>query len=74
VPKMTNFRTTGRREPKSAHIILELVCTKLVINESSKSNAVAKSLEKSHWVTEEEHGSEDEKDVLEHTRQSKDER
>lgn len=64
----------GPHHATLSDIFLELVCTKLVINESSKSNAVAKSLEKSHWVTEEEHGSEDEKDVLEHTRQSKDER
>ena len=64
----------GPHHATLSDIFLELVCTKLVINESSKSNAVAKSLEKSHWVTEEEHGSEDEKDVLEYTRQSKDER
>lgn len=64
----------GPHHATLSHIFLELVCTKLIIDESSKSNAVAESLKKSHWVTKKEHGSEDEKDILEHTRQSKDER
>lgn len=57
-----------------AEVLLELLTTKLVVNEATERNAVTKGLEETDGVLEEEHGGEDEENVLEYTRQSKDER
>lgn len=46
-------------------VILELVSSKLVINETSKSDAVSEKLNTADWVTENEHRGNYEEDVLE---------
>lgn len=55
-------------------VLLKLLTTKLVVNEATESNAVAKGLEKGNRVLEEEHGCENKKNVLENAGESKDER
>ena len=57
-----------------AKVFLQLVATKLVIDETRESDAVAAHLRQAHRVTEDEHRCHDKHDVLQHTRQSEDER
>jgi hypothetical protein len=57
-----------------AEVLLELLTTKLVVDEATKRNAVTKGLEETDGVLEEEHGREDEENVLEYTGESEDER
>jgi hypothetical protein len=64
----------GPRQTALAQVLLDLIGTELVVDETTKSNAVAKSLEKSNWVAEEEHGGKDKEDIFEHTREREDER
>lgn len=64
----------GPRQTTLAQVLSDLVSTELVVDETSKGNAVAESLEKSNWVAEEKHGGKDQDDILEHTREGEDER
>lgn len=55
-------------------VLLQLLSSKLIVDQSSKSNAVAKCLEKRYGVLEQEHGCEDEEDILQHTGEGENER
>lgn len=57
-----------------AEILLELLTAELVVDKASKSNAVAKGLEKTDGILEKKHRRKDKKDILEYTRESKDKR
>ena len=55
-------------------VLLELLSTELVVDETAKGNGVAESLEECNRVLEKEHGREDQEDILEDTRKGEDER
>ena len=57
-----------------SEVLLQLLAAELVENETTKRNAVTESLEKRDGILEEEHGCEDEENVLENTRERQDER
>lgn len=48
-------------------VLLELVRTELVVDKTAESNAVAERLETGNGVLEDDHGGEDEQDILQHT-------
>ena len=56
----------------SAEGLLKLLSTELVVNETTEGNAVSESLKQGDGIAEKEHGGENEKDVLENTREGKD--
>lgn len=56
-----------------SEVFLQHLASKLVVDETTQSNAVTESLEKRDGVLEQEHGCEDEEDVLQHTGESEDE-
>lgn len=47
-----------------ANVLLERFRAKFVVDQTAQSNTVAESLEERHWVAEEEHGREDQENVL----------
>lgn len=55
-------------------VLLELVGTELVVDETAERNAVTEELERRDGVAEDEHGSENKEDILEHTREGEHER
>jgi hypothetical protein len=55
-----------------AESLLKLLSTELVVDKTTECDAVTESLEKGDGIAEEEHGGENEKDVLENTREGKD--
>lgn len=57
----------------SANVLLDLVGTELVVDETAEGNAVAKGLETGDGVAEDEHRGKDEEDILEDTGQGEDE-
>lgn len=57
-----------------AEVLLKLLSSELVENETPKGNAVAESLEECDRILEQEHGGEDKENILENTREGKDER
>jgi hypothetical protein len=57
---------------ESTKVFLELVGSELVVDETAESDAVAEELERGDGVTEDEHGGEDEEDVLEDSGQGVD--
>lgn len=54
------------------NVLLELISAKLVVDKTSKGNGVTESLEQRDRIVEQEHGAEDEKNILEHAREGKD--
>lgn len=56
-----------------ASVLLELVGTELVVDETAKSDGVTKELQRGNGVAEDEHGGDDEENVLQHTGEGKDE-
>jgi hypothetical protein len=62
----------GPLHATSANSLLQLLTTKLVVDKTTERDAVAKSLEKSDRVAEQEHRCENEEDILEDTGQSED--
>ena len=56
-----------------AHVFLDLVGTKLVVDEAAERNAVSEELEGRNGVAEDHHGCDDEEDVLEYTAEGHDE-
>lgn len=50
-----------------AHVLLDLVSSKLVVDEAAKSDAVTEELERRDGVAEDHHGCNDEEDILEYT-------
>lgn len=57
---------------ESAKVFFQLLASKLVVNETSKGDTVTKELHGRNGVAEDDHGCEDEEDILQHTRKSKD--
>lgn len=57
----------GPSAATSTSVFLELVCTKLVVDETAKSDGVAKELEGRDGVPEDDHGGDDEEDIFEHS-------
>jgi hypothetical protein len=57
----------------SAQVLLDLVGSKLVVDEATEGNAVAEELERRDRVEEDHHGGNDEENVLEYTAESHDE-
>jgi len=55
-------------------IFLQLVGTKLVVDEATKRNGVTEKLKRRDRVTEDDHGRDDEQYILEDTREGKNER
>jgi hypothetical protein len=56
-----------------SQVFLQLLRTQLVVDETSERNGVAECLKRGDRILEEEHGGEDEEDVLEYTRKGQDE-
>lgn len=57
-----------------AGVLLEVVTAELVVDEPGQGNAVTEGLQAADRVAEDEHRGDDEQDVLEHARESHDER
>lgn len=58
----------------STSVFLELVCSELVVNETTESDRVTEELQRRDGIAEDEHRGENEEDILEHTGKRKDER
>lgn len=56
-----------------AHVLLNLIGSKLVVDEAAERNAVSEELEGRNGVAEDHHGCDDEEDVLEYTAEGHDE-
>lgn len=57
-----------------AESLLQLLSTELVVDKTTERDAVTESLEQGDGIAEEEHGCENEENVLEDARESKDQR
>jgi hypothetical protein len=58
---------------RRAHVLLDLVSSKLVVDEAAERNAVSEELEWRNGVAEDHHGGNNEEDVLEDTTEGHDE-
>ena len=58
---------------RRAHVLLNLVTSKLVVDKATERNAVSKELEGRNGVAEDHHGGDDEENVLQYTAESHDE-
>lgn len=56
-----------------AHVLLNLVGSKLVVDKAAERNAVSEELEGRNGVAEDHHGGDDKEDVLEYTAEGHDE-
>lgn len=56
-----------------AHVFLDLVGTKLVVDEAAESDAVSEELERGDGVAEDHHGGDDEENVFQYTAEGHDE-
>lgn len=79
--KTMSLRSTGRGVAKFlplhaalTEILLHLRSAKLVVNHTTESNAVTEGLEGRNGVFEQEHGGEDEENILEYTAEGESER
>lgn len=71
--RRTGLAELGPLHTTCAESLLKLLPTELVVDKTTERDAVAESLEKGDGIAEEKHGGENEKDVLEHTGEGKDE-
>ena len=55
-------------------VLLELLSAKLVVDQPSQGNAVTEHLEGRDWITENDHGCNNQENILENTAESVDER
>lgn len=55
-----------------SNTILDAVCSELVPDKTSKCDGVAEELKGRNWISEDDHGSHDQEDILEDTREGED--
>jgi len=58
---------------RRAHVLLDLVSSKLVVDKAAERNAVSEELEGRNGVAEDHHGGDNKEDVLEYTAEGHDE-
>lgn len=64
----------GPRALSLSHVFLELLSTELVVDKATEGDRVTEELKRGDWVVENGHGSQNEQDILENTREGEDER